>query len=429
MILLPMSTTERGKPARSSQDLTAPPWEALLPGTAEALRPGLDRTADVVIEAIRTAVPAYARPLEGRFGEGIRTGVIRALEGFVSAAEGNPQRPSRGWDIYFELGRGEAREGRPLEALLSAYRIGARVAWRHAAAGARQAGLGGDALAPLAEAMFAYIDELSARSAEGFAYEQSVVAGEAAGRRRALVQLMVARPPAEPAAVEDAARDAGWRLPDTLAVVVWRGDPEARLANGLPFGSLAARVRDETVCALVPDALAPGRLAELTRSFDGELAALGPVVPWTEASRSAARAAAALGLAAEGLLPDHGLVVTDRHLAELALLRDRRLLEDLAASSLAPLDDRTAGARARLLETLRAWIDHHGRVPDVARALHVHPQTVRYRLTQLREAFGPALDDPDGRFALALAVRAPGAPEPGPGEPQETSRRRPDSTS
>ncbi len=424
-----MATIEPQKPARSSQDLSAPPWEALLPGTAEALRPGLDQTADEVIEAIRTAVPAYARPLEGRFGEGIRTGVIRALEGFVSSAEGRPQRPSRGWDIYFELGRGEVREGRPLEALLSAYRIGARVAWRNAAAGAREAGLGADALAPLAEAMFAFIDELSARSAEGFAYEQSVAAGEAAGRRRALVQLMVARPPTDPAAVEDAARDAGWRLPETLAALVWRGDPDVHLASGLPFGSLTARVRDDTVCALVPDAHAPGRLAELTRSFGGDTAALGPVVPWTEAWRSAARAGAALGLAAEGLLPEGGLVVTDRHLAELALLRDRRLLEDLAASTLAPLDGRTAGARARLLETLSSWIDHQGRVPDVARALHVHPQTVRYRLTQLREAFGPALDDPDGRFALALAVRAPGAAEPRQGVPQETSRRRPVSTS
>ena len=216
MILLFMATTGPRKPVPESQDsagLAAPPWEALPPGTAAALRPGLDRTADEMIEAIRTAVPAYARPLEGAFGEGIRTGVIRALEQFVSAAEGRPMRPARRRDIYFELGRGEAREGRALDALLAAYRVGARVAWRHAAAAARGAGLGADALAPLAEAVFAFIDELSARSAEGFAYEQSLVAGEAAGRRRALVQLMVARPPAEPAAVEDAARAATWQLP------------------------------------------------------------------------------------------------------------------------------------------------------------------------------------------------------------------------
>ena len=425
-----MATTEPQKPARSSQDLSAPPWEALLPGTAEALRPGLDRTADEVIEAIRTAVPAYARPLEGRFGEGIRTGVIRALEGFVSAAEGRPQRPSRGWDIYFELGRGEVREGRPLEALLSAYRIGARVAWRHAAAGARQAGLGADALAPLAEAMFAFIDELSARSAEGFAYEQSVVAGEAAGRRRALVQLMVARPPSEPAAVEDAARDAGWRLPDDA-----RGAGLARRPGRAPGRRAAVRLAHRACArrhrvrarARRPRARAPGGAHPLVRRRDRRP---GPGRPLDGDLAERRRAAAALGLAARGPAPG-GRPGASRTgtCAELALLRDRRLLEDLAASTLAPLDGRTPGARARLLETLRGWIDHQGRVPDVARALHVHPQTVRYRLTQLREAFGPALDDPDGRFALALAVRAPGAAEARAGVPQETSRRRPVSTS
>jgi hypothetical protein len=40
----------------------------------------------------------------------------------------------------------------------------------------------------------------------------------------------------------------------------------------------------------------------------------------------------------------------------------------------------------------------------VADELHVHPQTVRYRLTQLRELFGSALDDPATRAALLLAL-------------------------
>ena len=84
----------------------------------EVLRPGLARTADEMIDAIRSAVPAYARPLDGAFGAGIRTGVVRALEQFVSAVEGARRRPPSARDIYFELGRGEAREGRALEALL-----------------------------------------------------------------------------------------------------------------------------------------------------------------------------------------------------------------------------------------------------------------------------------------------------------------------
>ena len=224
----------------------------------EVLRPGLARTADEMIDAIRSAVPAYARPLDGAFGAGIRTGVVRALEQFVSAVEGARRRPPGARDIYFELGRGEAREGRALEALLSAYRVGARVAWRNAAASAREAGLGAEVLAPLAESVFAFIDQLSARSAEGYAFEQSVTAGAAAGRRHALVQLMVSRPPADAAAVEEAAREAAWPLPATLAAVVWRGPAEPRATARLPLGSVVAVLADDTACALVPDAAAPG---------------------------------------------------------------------------------------------------------------------------------------------------------------------------
>jgi DNA-binding PucR family transcriptional regulator len=36
--------------------------------------------------------------------------------------------------------------------------------------------------------------------------------------------------------------------------------------------------------------------------------------------------------------------------------------------------------------------------------LHVHPQTVRYRVGQLRTLFGPALDDPRTRLRLMLAL-------------------------
>jgi DNA-binding PucR family transcriptional regulator len=41
----------------------------------------------------------------------------------------------------------------------------------------------------------------------------------------------------------------------------------------------------------------------------------------------------------------------------------------------------------------------------MAAELHVHPQTVRYRLRKLRDLFGEALDDPEARFELETAVR------------------------
>ena len=78
----------------------------------------------------------------------------------------------------------------------------------------------------------------------------------------------------------------------------------------------------------------------------------------------------------------------------------------MAESALAPLASETELSRERLGSTLDAWLRHRGRTEAVAKALHVHPQTVRYRLARLRELFGSRLDDPDGRFELELALRA-----------------------
>jgi DNA-binding PucR family transcriptional regulator len=59
-----------------------------------------------------------------------------------------------------------------------------------------------------------------------------------------------------------------------------------------------------------------------------------------------------------------------------------------------------------LLETLDAWLRHQRHTPRIAEELHVHPQTVRYRLATLRELLGETIDTPQGRFELELALRA-----------------------
>ena len=127
---------------------------------------------------------------------------------------------------------------------------------------------------------------------------------------------------------------------------------------------------------------------------------------------SLARARAAHALALDGRVGDGPLVVADEHLPALLLhAGDGALATDLAARALAPLDELRPGARGRLRTTLRAWLDHPGQVTRVAGELHVHPQTVRYRVAQLRELFGERLEDADARFELALALRAePPAP-------------------
>ena len=103
------------------------PWEELPALIAPAMRPGLKALADEMILAIRATVPAYARPLEGPVAEGVRAGVEGALSQFLDVVEGGHAGPLPERELYAELGRREAREGRSLEALLAAYRIGARV--------------------------------------------------------------------------------------------------------------------------------------------------------------------------------------------------------------------------------------------------------------------------------------------------------------
>ncbi len=59
-----------------------------------------------------------------------------------------------------------------------------------------------------------------------------------------------------------------------------------------------------------------------------------------------------------------------------------------------------------LAETLRAYLDGFGDVSAVAKHLHVHPNTVRYRVRRIEKLMSTSLDDPDVRLVLALGLRA-----------------------
>jgi hypothetical protein len=373
-----------------------------------------------VIEAIRERVPAYRRPMRGRFGAGIRTGVEEALGQFVDLIADPTLDRSGAERVYRGLGRGEHRERRSLDALLAAYRLGARVAWRRVAVIAIDARVDRRTLALLAEAVFAYIDELSALSAEGYAEEQSVAAGESQRRRRR-VALLLLEPDADEAAVREAAAEAGWEPPETIAALAWTG-PGRRLRARLPATALAVEEGEAGGVALIGDPEAPGLRARLERAATGIVVALGPPVPLLAAEVSASRAASLLRLIAEDVIDEAGLVGSEDHLATLAMHGDRGALEDLATARLGALAGETPASRDRLLVTLRSWLDHQGEASRVAAELHVHPQTVRYRLARLRELLGDTLDTPTGRFELALALRGPVSAPVRPGRSEASTK-------
>src|ERR687894_2475861 len=202
------------------------PWEGLPPEVARVLRPELPALADEIVDELSHGVPDYARPLEGPFGQALRHGVEEALGRFTTIVGTPGSDPDAGREVYVNLGRGEMRAGRSLEALLAAYRLGARVAWRRLAAAGEAAGLEPRTLYLLAESIFAYIDELSAESIEGYAQEQAAAAGALQRRRQRLAALLVQEPPAAAATLEASADNAAWRLPREVAVLVVEADAE-----------------------------------------------------------------------------------------------------------------------------------------------------------------------------------------------------------
>jgi hypothetical protein len=213
--------------------------------------------------------------------------------------------------------------------------------------------------------------------------------------------------------LEAAAERADWAPPRTLTAVVL---PEARVRGALV--SLDGRTLQsgedvpgleagtDLAVLLVPDAGGRSRPA-LLRSLEGRDAVVGPPRPWGQAQHSYARVCRALqlGLTSDGAGP----LDTDSRLAELVLRADADALTDLRALVLAPLADLTPAAREKLVDTLRSWLLHHGRREQIAAELFVHPQTVRYRMGQLRELFGDRLDDPRTVLELTIALGVPDA--------------------
>jgi PucR C-terminal helix-turn-helix domain len=391
------------------------------PPVVAAMQAELPAVAERTVATIVVEVPSYADAFAGEMGRAIENAVRLALGGFLDLATApggvDPSRPiGPALEGAYALGRGEARSGRSMDALLAAYRVGARVAWRHMSDTAVAAGLTVGTLARFAELVFAYIDQLSAASLAGHTDEL-----ESSGRvrrhhlERLGAVLLAGRPVPDLTA---AAERADWAPPRTLTAVLL---PEARARGALALlDGRTLQVTDdppglessaELTALLVPDAEGGARAA-LLRALDGREAVVGPPRPWTEVRRSYARAVRAveLGLAPEGPAP----VDTQQRLAELVLRADVDALADLRTVVLAPLDEVPAGTREKLIDTLRAWLLHHGRRERVAAELFVHAQTVRYRMGQLRDLFGDRLEDPRTVLELTLALAIPQA-VPGPG--------------
>ncbi|MHA3837794.1 PucR family transcriptional regulator [Terrabacter sp. AAH1] len=364
---------------------------------------------EAIIEGIPRDVPVYAMPMEGRFGQGVRQGVTVALNRFLDLPGTHlPALSEDGKWVYESLGRGEVRSGRSLESLLAAYRYGARVTFRAISRTIDVSQLPPETLLALGESLFAYIDELSAASAQGYAQEQSERAGEQLRLRGELLE-MILRGDSSDGGVGRLAAAVGWTLPDVVVVALVPFPHVDGLRAALGPDGLAAE-RGTDVVVVFPFVSRKPRRRDLERALRGRRAIVGPARPWQQASESLHLAASA---GAHGLAPgpdqpvrDTAPVWVEDHLAELVVHAEPLATQDLARTRLAPLDGLRPAVRERLTETLLAWLRHQGQRAPIAEELFVHQQTVGYRVAQLKELFGDALEDPEVRFELELVLRA-----------------------
>jgi len=177
------------------------------------------------------------------------------------------------------------------------------------------------------------------------------------------------------------------RFPDST-VVPRSGDVVVLLAHG--------RAEAREVERALRDAVADGLAAGLGRMCLG----------LDDYADSYAEAAAALDLARRRA--HVGVVLTPADLGFYGLLArgsTRQSLESIVAGALGPLLEADAAGGSEYVQTLDAYLATDRHLEPAAHRLHVHPNTVRYRLAKVQELLGVSLRDVDDRFLLELALR------------------------
>ncbi|MET0237214.1 MAG: helix-turn-helix domain-containing protein [Kibdelosporangium sp.] len=382
---------------------TARLWATLPRELASLFRPRAAEVAVSVVQEIRRSIPEYARLLEGPFGPVVTGGVEEAIAQFIDRlADPGAPRDDRA-KLFRHLGRLEVAQGRGVDTLQSAYRIGARVAWRRIAEFGQAVNLPVVTICQLAEAVFDYVDEISVLSLEGYASAQARAAGALERRRRRLLELILAEAPLASATLTELASTANWAIPThVVAIALERRDNEFELPS---FDEGVLEDLEAAEPTLVMDAESQ-HLRCLHEQLPGWRIVVGPPVLLSDARTSLRLARRALTLVQRGLIADEPVIWGQDHLSTLWLLTDEFLARELAERTLQPLAGLTVKQRARLSETLLAWLETSGSAPEIAGRLNVHPQTVRYRLHQLEALFGSRLNDPDDRFHMEISLRA-----------------------
>jgi DNA-binding PucR family transcriptional regulator len=217
------------------------------------------------------------------------------------------------------------------------------------------------------------------------------------------------------------ARELGISADGRAALVGFRGEGTPVPAEVIALSASAFRVdaqvmsTGERVYVLLPKT---GAASSLTSWVRGMVAALRRELGLTLRAVIAAPLAGLAGAAAARVEVDRVFDSADRHpgaIGQVTSLDEAHttvLLDEIVAHVAGQqrlVDPRVRELRDQdpmLADTLAAYLDGFGDIASVAERLHVHPNTVRYRIRRIEKLLSTSLDDPDDRLVLALGLRA-----------------------
>jgi hypothetical protein len=370
---------------------------------AAIMQPELPDLAREIISEIRARIPEYARPMDGPYGHVLQVATQRALGAFFDwVADPTAPRDKRD-HLCRTLGQYEAREGRSLDSLQAAYRIGVQVSWRRVTNVGLRSGAPSALMSWLADAGLAYMDELASLSLQGYQEAEAQSRRSQQDLRKRLLRLILEWPPVPSRAISELAEVVGWPVPGEVTLVAL--EPGSDCLLEAPGDCL------EDLGGPQPHFLLPGSVDVAGRevvaaALAGRQSAVGLSVPVADAADSLRWARQALSLSRAGIIDAGQVAFCEDYLLELWLLADQPLIDQLAKRRLGAVAELGPAQRRRMAETFAAWLETSGTAPAMAERLSVHPQTVRYRMRKLERALDGQLSDPDARFAIEAVLRA-----------------------
>ncbi len=361
-------------------------------------RIGRAAAAQEMLAEMRKQIASYERLSEEVSEAGVLDTCKRNLRLWHQWLASGGELAPAALDELRESVRARADAGVPLEDLLHAYRIAGRLGWQilRRNAGPREQG----ALLDAAELLMLYLDLLSEVVTETYLAERERLVSEEERGARELVERIV---DGTPLTVEE--RELARRLD---VPVRERYVPFAAAIPGASprrHAALAARLRGD------------GRLAVTEGDRVFGLALTAPdVADLGEGARALLALAeetprAELGTVREELqlLVDHGrrqrlagVLTPASHALELLLARSPRIAAALRARVLEPLA--RGGEGADLIHTLRTLVRCGFDRADTSHALHVHRNTLGYRIRRIEQLAALDLAQPRDAACVYLAL-------------------------